>query len=112
MDDATSIKSYRKIMEEFDQYLRSQLTGCYIKKGINDHSLQFRYSNVGVDLLISPYFASKQEYYNFLEIINKENIPLYVVLPVSDGLYPVIYLTGSAVQLPNGKWSLYKAILT
>ena len=67
-------------MEEFDQYLRSQLTGRYIKKGINDHSLQFKYSNVGVDLLISPHFDSKQHYYDLLETIDKQSIPLYGIL--------------------------------
>ena len=103
MDDAIRIKSYKKVMEEFDRYLRSQLTGRYIKKGINDHSLQFRYSSVGVDLLISPYFASKQQYYNFLETIDKESIPLYVILQASGGIYPAMCLTGSAAQPPNGK---------
>ena len=98
-------------MEEFDRYLRSQLTGRYIKKGINDHSLQFTYSNVGVDLLISPYFANKQQYYSFLETIDKQSIPLYV----TRCKWVMVIITcpiGSAAQQPNGKWSSYKAILT
>ena len=71
------LKSYKTIMDKFDQYLQLQLKGQhYTTKGTNDHSLQFKYSNVGVDLLISPYFDSKQQYYSFLETIDKQNISL------------------------------------
>ena len=64
-------------MTEYDRYLRTQLRPQeYIKKGINDHSLQFKYRDIGVDLLISPYFDSKQQYYSALERISKEYISL------------------------------------
>ena len=68
---------YRELMTEYDQYLRAQLRSQdYVKKGINDHSLQFKYCDIGVDLLISPYFDRKQQYYSALERINKESISL------------------------------------
>ena len=63
-------------MMEYDRYLKTRLSGRYIKKGINDHSLQFKYCNIGVDLLLSPYFDSKEQYYRFLARINKEQISL------------------------------------
>ncbi|XP_065890980.1 2'-5'-oligoadenylate synthase 2-like [Dysidea avara] len=72
------LKSYKTIIEKFDQYLRSQLKGQhYATRGTDDHSLQFKYCSVGVDLLISPYFDSKQQYYSFLETIDKQNISLF-----------------------------------
>ena len=68
---------YRELMTEYDQYLRAQLRSQdYVKKGINDHSLQFKYRDIGVDLLISPYFDCKQQYYSALERIDKESISL------------------------------------
>ena len=68
---------YRELMTEYDQYLRTQLRPQgYVRIGINDHSLQFKYCDIGVDLLISPYFDRKQQYYSALERINKQSISL------------------------------------
>ena len=63
-------------MTEYDEYLQTQLGGSYTKKGINEHSLQFKYCDIGVDLLISPYFDNKQQYYDALERIDKRSISL------------------------------------
>ena len=73
---ATEITGYVGIMTQYDRYLRTRLGGHYIRKGINDHSLQFKYCNIGVDLLLSPYFESKQQYYRFLETIDRDKISL------------------------------------
>ena len=76
LSNATDITIYKGIMTEYDRYLRTQLRDRYIKKGINNHSLQFKYYNIGVDLLLSPYFNTKQEYYRFLETIDRDKISL------------------------------------
>ena len=76
LSDASEIASYKGIMTEYDRYLRSRLRGRYIKKGVNDHSLQFSYCGIGVDLLMSPYFDSKQQYYRFLETVDRNKISL------------------------------------
>ena len=66
-------------MTEYDQYLRTRLRGgSYVRKGVNDHSLQFKYCDIGVDLLLSPYFDTKQQYYQFLERIDKNKISMCV----------------------------------
>ena len=74
MDDAARKTGYKEKLTQYDQYLRKQLGGSYIKKGINRHSLQFQYHNIKVDLLLSPHFDSKEQYYLFLERVNKLNI--------------------------------------
>ena len=43
LSNATDITSYEGIMTEYDRYLRTRLRDQYIKKGISDHSLQFKY---------------------------------------------------------------------
>ena len=63
-------------MMEYDRYLRAQLSSSYVKKGINDQLLQFKYWNIRDDLLLSSYFDSKEQYYHFLVRINKEQISM------------------------------------
>ena len=76
VNDAADIASYQEIMTEYDRYLRTRLSGHYIRKGVNDHSLQFKYCNIGVDLLLSPYFDSKHQYYRFLEGVDRDKLSL------------------------------------
>lgn len=75
-NDTTDISSYKGIMTEYDRYLRTRLSSYYIRKGINDHSLQFKYCDIGVDLLLSPYFDTKEQYYRFLERIDRNKLSL------------------------------------
>ena len=95
--------TYLDIMTEYNKYLKSRLRGgSYMVKGINDHSLQFKYCDIGVDLLLSPYFDTKQQYYQFLERIDKQNLHLYVV----DFCYYLNNIFSNRFSCSASKWQV------
>ena len=76
LHSAAQIRGYGDYFRAIHSYLSTKLSGYYTLKSCNNLSLQFTCCDMEVDLLLSPYFGSYGEYYNFLETIDRTQLSL------------------------------------
>jgi len=72
--EAAKKEDYTVFFEAIHSYLSVHLRGCYTQKAINKYSLQFSCSSVNVDVLLSPYVTSMENYCSFLDNISRMNL--------------------------------------
>ena len=64
------IKSW---LEKIDDFLKRTLGRKYEHQRNTPHAVQFKYDGkIDVDLLISPYWSSKEDFYRFLKTLRPE----------------------------------------
>ena len=59
-------------LTKLDRFLQAHLGQSYNKTRMTKRSVQFEYRGIEVDLLVSPYYASQHDFYQFLKTIHPD----------------------------------------
>ena len=60
---------YGEIQDKLEEYLEKQLFPHYTYCGRTHVAIQFTYKQLEIDLLLSPYWETKAEYYQAMRVI-------------------------------------------
>ena len=77
---AQGSEMFQPWLTKLDRFLQAHLGQSYKKTHMTKRSVQFEYRGIEVDLLVSPYYASQHDFYQFLKTIHPSERERWEVL--------------------------------